>query len=94
MAEEALLEGGSKAENCHWWNYTTSQWAGMTASQFPLPAVQGSLSRWRKMRTDFACRWEWRVVRVPQSRSPGLEFSDAAEPPGSEKVSDNSSCVL
>lgn len=22
MAEESLLEGGSMAENCHWWNYS------------------------------------------------------------------------
>lgn len=92
MAEEALLEGGSKAENTIG-GVATSQWEGMTAAPFPVPAVPGSQSRWRKMRTECGCGWEWRVVWRLRSRSPGLEFSDAAEPPGSEKVSDHGARV-
>lgn len=42
MAEEALLEGGSEAENAIGGMIATSQWAGMTASRFPVPAVPGS----------------------------------------------------
>lgn len=72
MAEEALLEGGSKADNAIGGITAASQWEGMTASQFPVPAIPGSQWRWRKMRTESGCRWDWRIARGLRSRSPSL----------------------
>lgn len=59
----------------------------MTESKFPVPAVPGAESRWRKMRPADGIRWERRIDWGLRPRGPGLEFaSDAAEPPESEKV--------
>lgn len=58
------------------------QGAGVTASQFPVPAVRGSPARWRKMRPEARSRGEHRIEWELRPRGPGVEFtSDAAEPP-------------
>lgn len=62
--------------------HSSSSGAGVTASQYPVPAVPGALSRWRKMQAEVGRRWEQRIAGELRPRGLGLGFaSDAAGPP-------------